>query len=76
MPKIHGGVQVRCPFYKNWERTAIQCEGIAPRASLRITFGEKDDLTAFFRIRCCRDWESCRIAQMLIDKWEDFNGTK
>lgn len=58
----------QCPFYKGEYGRGVYCEGVMPGSKICNSFfkGARE-----YKIRhCYEDWEQCRIAKMLWDKYE------
>lgn len=60
---------VKCPFYVSARNETIKCE-----SGLRIIFPDVSTRLRFWRETCCGDWEVCRIAAVLGDRWERVQG--
>lgn len=60
-----------CPFYKDCERQRIRCEGVWENTAIHLAFGDATDLKEYKLEYCCGLWKNCRIARMLIEKYEE-----
>lgn len=60
-----------CPFYLMEDRQTVTCEGVGPgwviKISRNVNSGNAKD---YIREFCYRDWEKCRVAQMLQKKYQ------
>ena len=65
--------KVLCPFYKDCLRgtQSIKCEGVEPNSTIHLAFGNKVHLSLYMDKYCCKDYKSCRVAEMLFKKYED-----
>lgn len=54
----------KCPFFTGDESLILYCEGA------KIKFPDKKAAREFLFYYCNRNWESCRIAQMMQDYYE------
>ena len=68
MPRHHVQTSTICPFYRGEEKTTIYCEGVEPGVQTILAFGR--DARDYKRAFCRKDWDECRIAKMLAEKYE------
>lgn len=57
-----------CPFYKAEDKNIIYCEGVVPNSTIQNAF--QGSAEKYKNKYCCKDWQSCLIAQMLGTKYE------
>ena len=65
--------KVLCPFFKDAprERQSVKCEGVESNTAIHLTFGNRVHHSLYMDKFCCKDYESCMLAQMLYKKYED-----
>ncbi len=61
---------VKCPFYRERQREKkrIKCEGVVPGTTTQLTF--RGDKRWYMKDYCCKNYEKCRIYQMLDRKYD------
>lgn len=61
---------IKCPFYleRQKDEYRIKCEGPIKGCTTQLTFlgGKKP----YLKEHCCTNYKSCRVYQMLINKYE------
>ena len=62
---------VLCPFYQSDERQIIYCEGVEPDTRIHLAFSSSPQLVCYRKRFCEREYRRCRIADMLLRKWEE-----
>lgn len=65
--------KVLCPFYKDAPngKQSVICEGVESNSSIRLSFGGKVHCSLYMDKFCCKNYEQCRVAQMLYKKYDD-----
>lgn len=63
-----------CPFYRLQSNTWVQCEGIEDGSTVKLAFKATQHAQEYIRQFCNGDWDACRIARMLNQKYEDGAG--
>ena len=65
--------RVLCPFYKDAPqgRQIVMCEGVEKQTSIHLAFGHKKQQFEYMEEYCCKDYDTCRIADMLYKKYDD-----
>lgn len=61
--------EVECPYYHSEQTQKILCEGVNGYTSLHLAFAGRAKMAAYKKEVCCKNWESCLIAQMHNRKW-------
>lgn len=64
-------VHVQCPFWKGNTTRAVVCEGLRRGESIRWCCRTTQKMTEVMDQLCCKDYEKCRIFQMLYGGYED-----
>ena len=73
MPTNYNGVHVVCPYYADKEELhCITCEGVSSGTLTKVCFKKKVTKEIYRFKYCERDYQKCRIAQMLDQKWEEL----
>ena len=62
---------VLCPFYHKEDNTKICCEGTDNDNVIHLTFVSWKKRMDYETKNCCKDYKSCKIAQMLYKKYEE-----
>ena len=62
--------EVNCPFYIHEEAHRLVCEGIEPGTTISITRTDGKGFDSYKKRYCDRVWQNCRIAKMLLQKYE------
>ena len=62
---------IQCPFFIGEDGFRVKCEGSEEDSKLFLIFQNKKLKSRHEDKYCCKQWESCRIAKMLNQKWED-----
>ena len=70
MGASHMAKHVLCPFYRKEDYVRIYCEGVDESNSIHLEFASKEHRRNYELKSCCKDYEKCRIAKMLYEKWE------
>lgn len=62
-------IRVRCPFWleKQSDKYRIKCEGTVKGTTTQLTF--RGDKGWYIKDFCCKNYEQCRIYQMLNSKY-------
>ena len=61
-----------CPYYKQFKKQEIICEGIIDNTAIHIGFGNVHDLRRHVKKYCCHyDYEKCPVAKMLTEKYDE-----
>lgn len=65
--------RVLCPFYKDAPqgKQTIMCEGLEKNTSIHLAFGNKKRQFEYMEEHCCKEFDSCRIADMLYKKYDE-----
>lgn len=65
--------RVLCPFYKDapFGKQSVICEGVEQNSSIHLAFGNRVHHSLYMEQYCCKDYDSCRIANMLYQKYEE-----
>lgn len=65
--------RVLCPFYKDTPqgKQIVMCEGLEKNTSIHLAFGNKKRQFEYMEEHCCKEFDSCRIADMLYKKYDD-----
>ena len=58
-------VHVKCPFWKGETRRAIVCEGMVSGETIRRIMSGEDEKKRMMRKLCCKDYEQCKLFQLL-----------
>lgn len=61
--------EVLCPFYHREEDRRLLCEGPEQGVHLQLIFLRRKSFDEYLRQYCCRDWDRCRVADMLERKY-------
>ena len=62
----------KCPFYKSFRGTDIQCESRVRRTRLLFSFGDKSVAMNHKRIFCdTYGWCNCNYARLLLKVYEE-----
>lgn len=61
----------KCPFYLHEERQVIYCEGVEDNTTTHIAFASCTDCRTYKTDFCKGKWEQCRVAGMLLRKYEE-----
>jgi hypothetical protein len=72
MANDHRACWVKCPFFYRFDkRNAIVCEGIMPRAEIKIVFDREEDLLRWAEAHCNSEseYKKCLLAQALNGKY-------
>ena len=65
-------VDVQCPFYKYDDgRRRITCEGLIDKSSLALIYLIRFDYDKQLNDFCCKQYKSCEVYRMLIQKYEE-----
>ena len=62
--------EVLCPFYHREEQRWLFCEGPEEGVDLRLSFSGKTAFDRYLHCYCLRDWDRCRVAEMLERKYD------
>lgn len=57
---------VLCPFFKNYWRGSIKCEGFMDGCSNTVTFIDKDDHARHMDVFCQKHYKNCEIYRMVM----------
>lgn len=60
---------VVCPFYKDYEKRHIKCEGEISPSCLQ-EFPNKTEADLHFRGYCCNNYRTCPFAMSLFKKYD------
>ena len=63
--------EVLCPFYHREEDRRLFCEGPEADIHLQLNFPRRKAFEGYLHRLCCLDWDRCRIAQMLEQKYDE-----
>ena len=65
---------IKCPFWreKQNDKYRIKCEGITRNTTIQLTF--RGDKNWYIKDFCCKNYEKCKIYQMLNKKYEKTEG--
>ena len=62
---------VLCPYYRREQSCKLHCEGVKQDTALEVSFSTQKSYKDYRLQFCCKAWESCRVAQMLNQKYEE-----
>ena len=63
--------RVRCPYYKAEQQRQLRCEGLSEGNRLHLCFTGGRGLWEYKQRHCRSRWQSCPIARMLDEKYEE-----
>ena len=69
MAKQCNDCNVLCPFYCNFGKRSITCEGITSTSVIRLCFNDVADRDIQRKIFCCNNYSFCEIYRMLEKKY-------
>ena len=64
-----GAADVRCPFWKGETTRAVVCEGLVAGENMRRLLPSEDAKKALMKKYCCREYESCKIFQLIYGNY-------
>lgn len=68
---------VVCPFYRNNDNNRICCDGVSEGSTVNIVFGDSTKRKRYMECYCDNidNYKSCKVCEMLHEKWgEEENG--
>lgn len=68
--KSHVRREAMCPYYRREEQRRLFCEGPEEGVELQLIFARPRAFVNHLRRYCCRDWDHCRVAEMLERKYD------
>ena len=70
MATDYRSVHAKCPFYFTEDNLLISCEGVTGSSKLRLTFNRTAPKERYRLHYCDESFETCRVYQMLMGKYE------
>ena len=67
----YGTERVVCPFFKDYQKHTIRCEGYLEGRNLITTFEQAEDRSGQMRIFCCEHYEKCEVYRMVMESKYD-----
>lgn len=71
MSKRYESSEVDCPFYHSETPQKLYCEGVKDGTSIHLAFASSLMMKQYREEHCCSNYDSCIIAGMLFQKYED-----
>lgn len=69
---LFSSVDILCPFFnKLYRGKRIYCEGLGESGNLLLTFGEEKEWLSHVNRFCTRDYKSCPIARIVLEKYNE-----
>ena len=61
-------VNVLCPFFKDYERRTIRCEGFLANGSEITTFLTEKEMTTYLEQKCSDDYRNCPKYRTIMEE--------
>ena len=69
MAKQCNDSNVLCPFYENFGKRNIKCEGVAGSSAIYLSFDGASERDSYKKKHCCNNYLMCELYKILEKKY-------